>query len=267
VLLTSGEAAIVIDLNAGGRLVSWTLAGVELLALDDVDGVPPSVTRGCYAMAPWAGRLAGGTFEHEGEVFCVNADLGGHAIHGDVKDCTAQLIKSDGRSATLLLPSSAPGPLSGTAFLQYGLMADRLSMHLTWVSASASDVVVSLGFHPWFRRHLPGIGDIGLVVAPQVMVERGPTGLPTGRLVAPTPGPWDDCFTGLSSDPVLRWGPLTLTLSSSAPWWVVFDELPHAVCVEPQTQPPDVLHHRQLATRPVAHDITFSCRWSLNDAA
>jgi aldose 1-epimerase len=74
------------------------------------------------------------------------------------------------------------------------------------------------------------------------MLRRGVDGLPTGELVAPGPGPWDDAFTGLRAAPVVRWpGALELALRSDARWWVVFTERANAVCVEPQTGPPNGL--------------------------
>jgi galactose mutarotase-like enzyme len=78
------------------------------------------------------------------------------------------------------------------------------------------------------------------------MVERGPDGLPTGELVDPPDGPWDDCFR-LASAPLLTWpGALELALSSSAGWWVIYDEPHDTLCVEPQTAPPDVFDHPNL---------------------
>jgi aldose 1-epimerase len=39
---------------------------------------------------------------------------------------------------------------------------------------------------------------------------------------------------------VLAWpGLLRLELSSSCPWWVVYSMPEHAICVEPQSGPPD----------------------------
>jgi galactose mutarotase-like enzyme len=59
-------------------------------------------------------------------------------------------------------------------------------------------------------------------------------------LVTPPPGPWDDCFTDLHGPPVLSFegGPV-LTIESSCEHLVVYDERVEAVCVEPQTAPPD----------------------------
>ena len=49
---------------------------------------------------------------------------------------------------------------------------------------------------------------------------------------------------GLRAGPTLRWGAeLAITVASTADHWVVFDEPEYALCVEPQSGPPDVLNH------------------------
>ena len=67
----------------------------------------------------------------------------------------------------------------------------------------------AIGWHPWFRRHLVGPdgrrGPVAIEVAPAMMYEHGTDGLPTGRLVAPKPPPWDDCFVELAGPVRLRW--------------------------------------------------------------
>ena len=75
------------------------------------------------------------------------------------------------------------------------------------------------------------------------MYLRDADGITTARVVGPTPGPWDDCFTDLRQPPVLRWpGFLELTIESDCPDWVVFTVPDDALCVEPQTAPPDALN-------------------------
>jgi aldose 1-epimerase len=72
------------------------------------------------------------------------------------------------------------------------------------------------------------------------MYERAPDGIPSGRLVPPPPGAWDDCFTGVHEPPRLTFGGgPTVVLTSSCDHWVVYDQPDHAVCVEPQSGPPD----------------------------
>jgi aldose 1-epimerase len=75
------------------------------------------------------------------------------------------------------------------------------------------------------------------------MYERGGDGLPTGRIVQPSERPWDDCFVDPLAPLRLEYPrDLTVTVSSDAGHWVVYDEPAHATCVEPQSGPPDAVH-------------------------
>ena len=72
------------------------------------------------------------------------------------------------------------------------------------------------------------------------MLLRGADYLPTGEFVPVPAEPWDDAFTGVQEDPVIRWGSsASIHINSDVPWWVVYTEDPLAICVEPQTAPPD----------------------------
>lgn len=75
--------------------------------------------------------------------------------------------------------------------------------------------------------------------------------------------PWDDCFTGLRSAPRLTWpGVLGLELTSSCDHWVVYDEPRDAVCVEPQTAPPDFVTVAPSTTVPGEPLVaTMTWRW------
>jgi aldose 1-epimerase len=96
------------------------------------------------------------------------------------------------------------------------------------------------------------------------MWERGADHIPTGELVVPPPGPWDDCFTELECAPVLVWpGALELTVETSLQDVVVFDEPSHAICVEPQTGPPDALRLTPVVVEPglpLVAEATFAWR-------
>ena len=75
------------------------------------------------------------------------------------------------------------------------------------------------------------------------LFERGSDGLPTGQLLTPTQGPWDDCFTDLHEPIHIRWSHgLVLELTSSCVFWTVYDEPEHAICIEPQSGPPDAFN-------------------------
>jgi galactose mutarotase-like enzyme len=59
-------------------------------------------------------------------------------------------------------------------------------------------------------------------------------------------GPWDYCFVDLATPPRLSWqGSKTgfeLRVESDCPCWVIYNEEPQAICVEPWTAPPNSLN-------------------------
>ena len=117
----------------------------------------------------------------------------------------------------------------------------------------------TIGWHPWFAK------PDRLVVHPVAMFEQDTFGLPTGRLVAPTPPPWDDCF--VNREPVelryhRRLAPVVTVSSPDCEYWVVYDKPAHATCVEPQSGPPDALNLRPDVTTS-AHPVrrTMSIGW------
>ncbi len=83
------------------------------------------------------------------------------------------------------------------------------------------------------------------------MLVRDADGIATDQTVTPGPGPWDDCFLDLRRPPVVRWpGFLELTIESDCPAWVVYTALPDAICVEPQTAPPNAVNTDPTVVRP-----------------
>ena len=101
-----------------------------------------------------------------------------------------------------------------------------------------------VGWHPWFRK------PEALQFHPTAMYRRV-GGIAVDEGLDVTPGPWDDCFTDVTEPPSLCWpGALRIALESSADHWVVYDEPEHALCVEPQTGPPDALNLAPVVVEP-----------------
>jgi aldose 1-epimerase len=91
------------------------------------------------------------------------------------------------------------------------------------------------------------------------MLVRGDDYIPTGEISQVPNGPWDDAFTGMRSDPVIRWGKSAeLRISSDVPWWVIYTEDPLAICVEPQTAPPDAANLGIIGSHSISATFTFS---------
>lgn len=241
IVLQAGDARLTIDPVQGARFASLIVGDHELLV---TEGYGP-IRWGCYPMAPFAGRIRDGRFTFQGTAHALPRNLPPHAIHGTVFERAWDVI-GPGVLATDL---GATWPFAGRVIQRIDLDEDGLDASLTVMAEEP--MPVSMGWHPWFRRHLTGTverpvapsAEVELGLDAATMLERGADGLPTGRRTAPGPRPWDDCFTGLRSAPRVTWpGVLALELTSTADYWVVYDEPIEGICVEPQTAPPDFVH-------------------------
>lgn len=218
-----------IDPSRGARLTSLQVGGFELLA-----------EAGSFPMVPWAGRIRAGQLMIDNAIYALPLGKDGNAMHGLGRNVPWQQI-AEGHYRREI---GSPWPSEGIAELRYELLPDGLRTILTW--SDDANLPCSIGLHPWFNRRLESGDDVQMDLDLDVMVQRGDDGLPTGELIEPTPGPWDDCF-GLNASPVLTWpGALEVTLSSTSPWWVIYDVPDETVCVEPQTVPPDAFDHPTL---------------------
>jgi galactose mutarotase-like enzyme len=220
------------------------VGGIDLLVAPADAQAPGPLHWGCYPMAPWAGRLGGGRLRFEGVEHRFPLTLAPHAVHGTVWAAAWNDDGHDGTSARLRVPLEHPWPFGGHVVHRVALAPDHLRLTLE-VHADDRPMPAACGWHPWFRRQLATGRPAHLDLAAGAMWQRGPDGLPTGELVSPPPGPWDDCFTDLARPPMITWPEaLTVTLTSSCRQWVVYDEPVGGLCVEPQTAPPDSLNRQ-----------------------
>jgi len=236
VVLTRDEATLTVDPSAGGRIASLVLRGREVLV---TDGASP-LWWGCYPMVPFAGRIRDGRFLFRGRAYQLPLTMPPNAIHGTVFDRAWQVTFRGEDRVELEAELGPDWPFRGRVTQAIVLVPGGLEATLTVEATDAMPVV--LGWHPWFRREVDGIA-AELDFEAHAMYARDSSGLPTGATIPPTPRPWDDAFTDIVIPPRLTWpGVLRLDLRSTAPFWVVFDERDDAICVEPQTAPPDAFN-------------------------
>ncbi|OGO57758.1 MAG: hypothetical protein A2Z32_06015 [Chloroflexi bacterium RBG_16_69_14] len=252
-LSASGVEAI-IDLAAGGRVASLVVEGRQLLK---TEGYGPFAW-GSFPMAPYAGRVRGGTFGFDRRTIQLPIAMPPHAIHGTVYDRLWSVL-GDGAITTELGPD---WPFAGRVVQRFELAADHLACRLEL--HADEPMPASIGWHPWFLRRLTDVPEeLRLDLEAGSMYVRDTDGIATAERVAPPPGPWDDCFTDLRRPPVLRWpGFLELTIESDCEDWVVYTAPEDALCVEPQTAPPDALNRDPVVVqpgRPLVAEMTW--RW------
>lgn len=237
ITLTAGDAEVDVLPGNGGRVGGLRVGGSELLRQGE--------RFGCFPMVPWCGRIRDGRFLDGAVVRQMPLNAPPHAIHGTVRDGAWKVARVVGDEAVITYDLVEPWPYSGRVTQVVRLAEDSLTLTMS-VETYETSFPAQIGWHPWFNRNLGGEGaqDVRLDFSPAWQEERGDDHLPTGKRIAPLPGPWDDCF-GMPDgvDVTLTWpGRLELKVSSREEWVVVYDEQEAAVCVEPQTGPPNGLN-------------------------
>ncbi|TVL92534.1 aldose 1-epimerase [Streptomyces sp. SAJ15] len=256
VRLTAGDAELTVLPDHGCRVGSLRIGGVEVLR--------QGAKFGAFPMVPWCGRVELGQFRNGGERHQLPVNAPPHAIHGTGRDTAWRTARVDGASAVFTYELAEPWPYPGRVTQVFELAEDGLTITMS-VEATDDSFPAQAGWHPWFLRNLGrGGSDVELSFTPEWQEERGDDHLPTGRRVAPRPGPWDDCF-GMPEgvDVTLTWpGELELKVTSRSEWVVVFDELEEAVCVEPQSGPPNGLNTLPRLVTPIDPlEMSTTWRW------
>ncbi|PJM95617.1 aldose epimerase family protein [Streptomyces sp. CB01373] len=237
ITLTAGDAEAVVQPGNGGRIGSLRVGGLELLRQGE--------RFGCFPMVPWCGRIRDGRFRDGAAVHQMPLNSPPHAIHGTARDGAWRTARTSATEAVITYDLVDPWPHRGRVTQAVTLTEDALTLTMS-VETYESSFPAQIGWHPWFNRTLggPGAQDARVDFRPAWQEERGDDHLPTGHRVEPKPGPWDDCF-GMPDgvDVTLTWpGQLELRVTSREEWVVVYDEQQAAVCVEPQTGPPNGLN-------------------------
>jgi len=255
-VLSAGGATVTVLPENGCRIGSLTVDGVELLRQGS--------HYGAFPMVPWCGRTENGRFRNGGTVHQMPLDAGPHAIHGTGRNTAWQSAPgATDTTAGFYYDLAEPWPYPGRVTQLFELDENAVTLTLG-VETYGDSFPAQAGWHPWFLRNLgQGGQDAEPSFTPGWQEERGENHLPTGRRTDPKPRPWDDCF-GMPDgvDVTLTWpGELRLRVTSPAEWVVLYDEQPEAVCVEPQSGPPNGLNSLPHLVTPI-EPLEISTTWT-----
>jgi aldose 1-epimerase len=260
--LTAGGARVEIDPDRGGRLLGLAVGDLDLLLTPADD--PGGLHWGSFPMAPWAGRTRKGRFTFAGVEHTLPANSAEHAIHGTVRDRSWVVEEADTVRARLSCSFGPSWPFDGWAEQEITVHDDRLEQRMS-VHSINGPMPASCGWHPWFRRQLRTGGPARLRLETTSMYRRDEDFIATRELITPPLGPWDDCFTGLTKPARLVWPKAaSLTIETSCPDLVVYTFPEAAICVEPQTAPPDALNVDPFLAKPDEPLVaTTTWRWKV----
>ena len=260
--LTDGDATVSIATEAGGRVSSLVVDDLELIDR----GGPGMFHWGSYVMAPFAGRIRRGVLVWQGRRYQLPVTFEAHAIHGVCLDRPWTVLDASADRARLSCDFDNRWPWPGHVEAEYELTGERLTSRVE-VHAAREPMPAWTGWHPWFRRRLSRGEPARIDFDAEALWLKDADGVPTGETGPKPTGPYDDCFSGAAWPATITWaGALRLAVDSDAGNVVVYDALPDAVCVEPQTAPPDaVALDRHTVVEP-GRPLTATMTWTLSPA-
>jgi aldose 1-epimerase len=269
--LSAGTTRLTVDEELGARVSSLLVAGTEG-DLQLAGRYRPSAHGwGAFPMAPWAGRVRDGRLAWRGQVHQLPTPKPPHAIHGLVATVPWTVAEASESSAVLTRDVGPDWPWPAHAVLRYDLAPAQLETTLE-VHAEDAEMPTWSGIHPWFPRRL-GAAEVGIELAARAMLARDDAGITTATEVpvpagAPMDPAVDDVFADVTWPVVLTWpGVLRLEVTADTPWAVVFTEREEAVCVEPQTAPPDAAALGMAPTAAPGRPLVLHTSWRWDSPA
>lgn len=154
ITLRSGGAVLDLLPEIGGAVSRFAVDGSDVLR-----PAPPGTTdvlqTACFALVPFANRIAGGTFVFGGETIWLPRNFGDHphVLHGHGWQNPWRVIAQDEQGATLAYEHAGDAwPWAYAAEQRFALGPRALRIELKIVNRSARAMPFSLGFHPYFER-------------------------------------------------------------------------------------------------------------------
>lgn len=247
----------VAEVSTQGRLTSWQVAGVELIAGHGV--VPGRDGHRGALLAPWPNRLHLGRWSWRGRDLELPLTKGEYALHGLVAQAEFDVTTSTPSSIELahdLTPT--PGyPFALRIVARYALVEGGVACALEAVNTGTEDAPVGLGIHPYLEAaglvddlHLE-LPEVTRVALDETWHEAGRTLFSHTGVLGPVE--LDTAFTDLPAGfqaAVTRPDGRTVTVSGgpTCRWLLVFtadtlvpDERRRSLAVEPMTCAPNAL--------------------------
>jgi aldose 1-epimerase len=256
--LRAGELRLAVRPDLGACIAGLWRAGLPVLRSTEAAALTGSRLSGCYPLAPYSNRLGYRRFRWQGRDYTTqpNFDDNPHSVHGvawqrpwAVVDCGVAAAQLRYRHA-----ADAHWPFAFELDQHFELSEAALEVRLRFTNLAAHAQPAGLGWHPYFPKR----GRSRLHIELAERWDNDATGLPVRRVAQPGIDAdiahleFDNCFEGWRGAARIRDEKLSLRLTSSLPYLVVFtpQSKPY-YCVEPVSHVSNAIHMAD----PLAHGL------------
>lgn len=156
--LTAGDYRVVADPAGGGALLSadWrSPKGAWIALLAPMDDTVAPFKAGCFAMVPFANRIADGRFRFQGRDFVlpINHQEDQMAIHGFAREHPWSAVNADETMLVLAQDFAQPNnPYRFRARQKISLSDEGIHIGLAVQNTGSEPLPFGIGLHPWFVK-------------------------------------------------------------------------------------------------------------------
>jgi len=247
--LRAGALRLALRPDLGGSIAGLWHGELPVLRSSEAQALAGARGAACYPLLPYSNRLGYRRFRWLGREYTTQAnfDDSPHSVHGIGWQRPWRVDDADAGSVLLRLSHAgdADWPFPFEASQRFTLTPEQLTVELAFTNTAAHPAPAGLGWHPYFPKRSRSRLHAELTER----WESDPSGLPTRPV--PQPGidgdvahlAFDHCFGGWQGPARIRDERLSLRLSASLPYLVVYTPaLKDYFCVEPVSHVSNALH-------------------------
>jgi aldose 1-epimerase len=256
--LRAGELRLSLRPDLGGSVAGLWHGELPIWRSSEAAELTSSRLAACYPLAPYSNRLGYRRFRWQGHEHTTqpNFDDNPHSVHGVAWQRPWEVLRADSGAAELRYrhAGDAHWPFDFELRQRITLAPGRLELQLAFTNTASQSQPVGLGWHPYFAKRARSRLHIEL----SERWDNDASGLPVRRVAQPGIDAdvahlaFDNCFEGWRGAARIRDEKLSLRLSSSLPYLVVFTPQTRPYfCVEPVSHVSNAIHMAD----PTAHGL------------
>lgn len=257
--LRAGDLRLALRPDLGGSIAGLWSGGLPVLRSTEGAALERARLSGCFPLIPYSNRLGQRRFRWLGKDHTTqpNFDDNPHSVHGMgwQRAWAVESQREHDAVLTLKHPGDADWPFAFTARQVFSLTPGALNVGLSIVNDAPHAAPVGLGWHPYFPKRARSRLHVELT---DRWISDPATQLPTRKVAQPGIDAdivhldFDNCFEGWQGAARIRDEKLSLKLTSSLPYLVVFTPpTKDYYCVEPVSHVSNAIH----MSDPAAHGL------------